>query len=409
MHLSRPTLPKLLLAAIALIVAFAGCDPKNTGGPGEVETGPRSIFALGSLQPASGLISITGTPGDRLKAIDPEVIENQPAPADGLLGVLASYDARLAQLEALRTRRKLAEEKQKVDLLLAQAQLRAAEAKVKEAEARKAEAKLQAGQVGNLQESVDIARDELESLVELQQSDPELVTDHQIRKQRNRMAKAESEVRLAAERIEPLSAAAQAALEAALANVEAAHVSVNSLRKNGALDALDKEIAVAEASLEQSLLWAPGADPSRITLDQAPTDSTVDSGDESDGRYTVLKVFTKPGELVSQMPVMQLADVSQIECVAEVYEADAHSIHLGQGATITSPAFSEVLKDGLRGEVTYVASLVGSPSLDARNPLAPKDRSVVEVRIALTDDNPDKLAEAAQRIGLQVTVRFDAE
>lgn len=57
----------------------------------------------------------------------------------------------------------------------------------------------------------------------------------------------------------------------------------------------------------------------------------------------------------------------------------------------------------------HISSLVGSPGLDARNPLAPKDRSIVEVRLAITTADKAKLAEAAKRIGLQVTVRFDAK
>ncbi|TWT35474.1 hypothetical protein KOR34_03660 [Posidoniimonas corsicana] len=398
--------PARLLPTLALGLALLGCRPGGPDTTEPVESGPRQIFALGTLQPAGGVISISGTPGDKLKALDPKVVENQPAPADGLLGVLASYDARHAQLEALRTRRTLADEKQRVDLLLAEAQLRGARAKVKEAEAKQAEARLQSEQVKHLDEAAAIARDELDSIVELRESDPELVTDHQVRKQRNRVARAESEVKLAQQRIAPMAEAAEAALQAAHSNVEAAEVSVDSLRKNGALEAIDKEIAVAQQALAQSVLWAPGADQSSVELDATPTDNQ-DAVDQP-RRYTVLKVFTKPGELVSQLPVMNVADVSEIECVAEVYEADAQEIFAGQGATITSPAFSEQLKDGLRGEVAYVSSVIGSPGLDARNPLAPKDRSIVEVRIKITTTDQAQLAEAAKRIGLQVKVRFDA-
>ncbi|TWT66281.1 hypothetical protein Pla123a_46750 [Posidoniimonas polymericola] len=394
-------------AAILLLAAMQiGCDQGARQQGKSAELGPRSVYALGTLQPTSGVISITGTPGDKLKSFDPQVAENELTPADGRLGVLASYDARHAQLEALRTRRRLAEEKQQVDLLLAQAQLRGARAKVKQAEANQAEARLQSAQVKNLEEAAAIARDELESIEDLRESDPELVTEHQVRKQRNRVARAESEVQLAAQRIAPMSEAAEAALQAAQSSVEAAEVSVESLKKNGTLDAIDTEIAVAQQSLAQSVLWAPGADTSHAEGD-APT-AAPDEPQPEPQRYTVLKIFTKPGEMVSQLPVIDLADVSEIECIAEVYEADAQEITLGQGATITSPAFSGQLSEGLRGEVQHISRMVGSPGLDARNPLAPKDRSIVEVRIAITTTDEAKLAEAAKRIGLQVTVRFDA-
>lgn len=403
MHSARCKAFSLVLPAV--IAGALGCQQTAPTGQTDDQEQDRTIYALGTLQPSSGLISITGTPGDRLKTIDPDVQENKPAPANGLLGVLTSYDLRYAQLEALRIRRDLAIQKQQVDKLLAEAQLQAAQAKVKEAEARKAEAQLQSSQIEHLIETAAIARDELESVEELRESDPELISPHQLRKQRNRVAQAESEVKLATQRVSPLVDAADAALQAARSNVQAAEVSLASLEQNHAIVAIEKEIAVAEETLEQSLLWAPGADVEQLKLNSNP--AVADS--EEDGRYTVLKVFTRPGEMVSQLPVMQLGDVRQLECVAEVYEADAQNIQLNQGATITSPAFSEQLQDGLRGEVKYIASLISSPGLDARNPLAPKDRSVVEVRIAITTDDPQALEEAAQRIGLQVTVQFDAE
>ncbi|MCA9239406.1 MAG: efflux RND transporter periplasmic adaptor subunit [Planctomycetales bacterium] len=402
------SIPQATLLLTLLVVGIAGCETARTTDAPPAASGPREIHALGELQPASGVISISGTPGDRLKTLDPDVVENQPAPANGLLGVLGSYDARLAQLDALRTRRDMAVEKQKVDLLLAQAQHDAAEARAREAEARLAEAGMQSEQVRHLKETAAIAREELQSLEQLSSSDPELITPHQLRKQRNEVARAESEVRLAERRVAPMTKAAQAAVDAANANVKASEVSIKSLQSNGPVEAIEKEIAVAEQSLQQSLLWAPGADPSAVSLDANPAKKDDTASADAKARYTVLKVFTKPGELVSQLPVMQLADVSSIECVAEVYEADAQDIRLGQGATITSPAFSQRLADGLRGKVTYIASVVSSPGLDPRNPLAPKDRSIVEVRIAISTDDEAKLAEAATRIGLQVSVKFDA-
>jgi hypothetical protein len=53
-----------------------------------------------------------------------------------------------------------------------------------------------------------------------------------------------------------------------------------------------------------------------------------------------------------------------------------------------------------------VGTVVASPNLTNRNPLAPSDRSVVEVVVAIDPADKDATAEAARRIGLQVTVEF---
>jgi hypothetical protein len=50
--------------------------------------------------------------------------------------------------------------------------------------------------------------------------------------------------------------------------------------------------------------------------------------------------------------------------------------------------------------------MVGSPGLTNRNPLAPSDRSVVEVVVAIDPADQAATAEAARHIGLQVTVEF---
>ncbi len=83
---------------------------------------------------------------------------------------------------------------------------------------------------------------------------------------------------------------------------------------------------------------------------------------------------------------------------------------------IRSPAFSGDFADGInpetkertggmKGRIERIGGMIGSPGLANRNPLAPADRSVVEVLVAIED--PAAIAEAARRVGLQVTVEFD--
>jgi HlyD family secretion protein len=131
----------------------------------------------------------------------------------------------------------------------------------------------------------------------------------------------------------------------------------------------------------------------------------------------VLKIFLRPGEFVAQTPIVQLADLRTMVCIAEVYEADVKEIEEGMGVTIRSPSFSGALADGdidpetgsrtggMRGTVERIGSMIAPPGLINRNPLAPADRSVVEVRITIDDD--EAVAHARSLVDLQVTVEFD--
>jgi hypothetical protein len=62
--------------------------------------------------------------------------------------------------------------------------------------------------------------------------------------------------------------------------------------------------------------------------------------------------------------------------------------------------------------VLRVGSIVSSAGLIQRNPLAPSDRSIVEVLIEIGGEKPADAAratrEAARHIGMQVTVEFGA-
>jgi HlyD family secretion protein len=192
----------------------------------------------------------------------------------------------------------------------------------------------------------------------------------------------------------PALTAAEKAVDAAQANVALAE---NNLKLANEVDqtlAVEMERKVAEQSRDQSVLRAP----------------QVEGGSN---QYTILRTLMQPGEFVAQIPVLEIGDLSRMTTVAEVYEADAKEIVEGQGAVIRSPAFAGKFADGaeggggIRGKVSRIGRLIASPGLTNRNPLAPSDRSVVEVEVAIDPADVAATEEAAKRIGLQVTVEFD--
>lgn len=409
----------LLACAVLVVACIAGCNQKSSGlAQGANQTRPRSIYALGQLEPASGIIAVSAIPGERLVELDPDVAENQRVPANGILGLLASYDVGKAQLTALVKKMQLTAKNSGLQVETAKAQKSQAEASLAQAQAKLKELGLQSIKLQALERSVQLATEEFIRLEALRLEDPELVTEHQLKKRENEMATASADFRIANESYESAKEAADKTVTAAQAQIRVADLTVQQLGQKFEEQAVEQEIDVAKETLKRSVLLAPNVAPDTLqnvleveTVEDHKPDSTDDRNP-----LTVLKIFLRPGEFVTQMPIMQLGDLSSMVCVAEVYEADVKDLQVGQAAVIRSPAFSGEFADGInpethertggmKGQIERIGGIIGSPGLANRNPLAPADRSVVEVRVAIED--PVAIAEAARRVGLQVTVEFE--
>ncbi|MDA0209699.1 MAG: biotin/lipoyl-binding protein [Cyanobacteria bacterium FC1] len=111
----------------------------------------------------------------------------------------------------------------------------------------------------------------------------------------------------------------------------------------------------------------------------------------------ILEVHTRPGETLSDNGVVDLGQTDRMEAIAEVYQTDIGKVRQGQTAIITSDSF-----DGeLRGTVRLVGLQVGQQSVFSNQPGENLDRKVVEVRIRL---NPEDSQRVADLTHLQVQV-----
>ena len=213
------------------------------------------------------------------------------------------------------------------------------------------------------------------------------MTETQLRRKRNAADQAAKEYEVKQLTHAAALKAAQAAIDAAEENVRLAQINLD-LAKNVDRNAVTEiEKKVAEETLEQSVLRTPKA---RIG---------------GSGKFRILKILVEPGEFITQLPVMQIGDVSRMTCVAEVYEADVKDVKEGQWVTIHSPALAGDFADGdpkdpgkggLPGRVVRVGSLVAGAGLMQRNPLAPSDRSIVEVLIEIGNEDPEETAQATE-------------
>jgi len=435
--------------AVALFASLLGCD--RGASPEDIvstEQQQRTIYALGHISPATGVIDIRATPGDRLKAYI-NVVEDEIAPEDGILGLLSSYDMGRAQLNALLKKRELTLQKHAQQIQLAEAQLAQAIASKAQTQAKLTELALQRGRLEALRVARDLAEGEFQRLEKLRSSDPELVTKHQLDKQKNRMNLASEDYKIARDTHTSATTATELAVSAAEANVSVAKITKQQAAKNFEKLVVDQEIEVAREVLKRSILVAPHESPAAMqTLlladvndeslnNQETQDNQETQATDDKPQYTVLKVHLHLGEVVTQGPILQLGDLRNMVCVAEVHESDVKELSVGQTVTIRSPAFSgqfadgtldtttKVRSGGMKGHVVRIGRMIVSPGLSNRNPLAPIDRSVVEVRIEIDDDqvasndlSPTAIqaeqgktgtatAHASRHVGLQVTVEFD--
>lgn len=147
---------------------------------------------------------------------------------------------------------------------------------------------------------------------------------------------------------------------------------LNALRAE--LDSAKAEAQLADEQLKQSVLPAPM------------------SG-------TVLKIHAWPGERVGDAGVVEMADLSALDVVAEIYERDMPRVRVGQTARIFVPG----MEDAFDGEVRELGFLVRKNDVNDTDPLADRDNRVIEVRITLPATAVERLRHL---LYMQVDVRL---
>lgn len=116
----------------------------------------------------------------------------------------------------------------------------------------------------------------------------------------------------------------------------------------------------------------------------------------------ILKIHTRPGEVVGDRGILALGQTQQMNVVAEVYELDVAHVQVGQSATITSDVFPGTL----HGEVAQVGFQVNPQNILSTDPVADVDQRIIEVKIRL---DPNDSQQVASLTNLQVSVVIDLE
>jgi HlyD family secretion protein len=115
----------------------------------------------------------------------------------------------------------------------------------------------------------------------------------------------------------------------------------------------------------------------------------------------VLKIHTRPGELVGLQGIISLGQTVRMVAVAEVYELDVRRIQIGQTATAISKnnAFPEML----RGKVVEVGLEINKQDVLNTDPAAKFDARVVEVKVLL-DESSSRRVAGLTNLSIQVSI-----
>lgn len=390
---SRPgRVSPALLGSLALNAAllaglgytqFARPNATPTPTPESGSVAQDSVQALGRLQPAGGLVSVFGPPGERVVSLAVK-LGAEVRPGEPLLTLsgeaergltLKALDAQIGEAKALR-----------------EAATRAKTAKLADvdAEVRQAKAKLGADlaaldarlEVVTLQEGR--AAGELARLVKVK-AEGAPVAEQDLVQLRTAAAQAKAE-------LDAIRVQKSKAVEQQVAGEEAA------VAKRATL------LAEADRALAQIPLESLAA--SRLVALQKVADAAVTA--PAAGR--VVKLAARVGDTLTTMPALQLADTGRMVVVAEVYESSVPTLRgwLAGGREVKVEVAARV--EGAKPTTLVgAARLAGVAPMIAKNsvfPLGPRedtDRRVVEVEVQL-DDSSSRLA--ADFIGLQVAVKF---
>ncbi len=278
-------------------------EPKPTP---KVVSPPRGASALGRIQPEGSVISLGISLPDQLAKLF--VQEGQEVNQGAKLAELASHGDRQLELNLLDYQIKEASLKLKEIDRSGALQVALDSMQVKQIEAQgRIDIKMQKLKVDFLTKQAAQAQEGLDRIAPLT-----AVSKQEKDQQELAVLQSQSELAGASGLLEKLTQGTELNLELAKARMDLTRATLDRTRQEVPLDTLKQQREMAAARLAQTFITAP-----------------------SPGK--ILKILAHPGELVgAPQPILQMADLSKMVVLAEVYETDIRKVYLGQRADITS-------------------------------------------------------------------------
>lgn len=348
--------------------------------PAEGTTKER-VGALGRIQPAGGVVPVYGPPGDRIAKLYP-VAPGATLRAGDPVAELASRKDRLLEVRVAETQLTEAKTARDASERAGKKKITAAEAELNQAKANKVSdlAAIDA-KIAFLKLQTEAAAKQVARLKTLKEKGV-TVADEDVEKAELLKAQADAE---------------QVATKATRDKTETTYTETEK--------AAQARIDSAKAELEEALARAPiKSSEEKLELARQLSELTVIKAPVSG---TVLKVTGREGQPTGMEPILQLADLSKMTVVAEVYESDVAQIATwvragAVPAEASNPALPKALKGSVRTEAD-ITRMIARNQVFAMGPREDADRRVVEVVVHLDDADA---ATAGRFVGLQVSVAF---
>jgi ABC exporter DevB family membrane fusion protein len=343
-----------------------GNQPRQSGPIQSRREAPtkRSVFALGTLEPRGGAVLVTsplvGTAIREVLAKEGQIVRRGET--------LIALDSTVPEeeLRIIQSQRAQALERQQTEVALATQRVEAADLALEQAQkARGLELESQRKQLDVSMTKVEQAQDDLSRLEKLEGGPRPLVSTQQVEHQKTLVKLATAEHSAAKVALQRLEQALNFNEQKAESEKRAAEESLAIAKKGTPVSTLDRQIKLAEYKVVQTKVTAPSAG-------------------------TVISVLAHSGELVSTQPLMQIADLSALECLAEVDVADLPTLKDKRDAFITCRAFRGTK---IKATIERIRNVAGAATLRPVDPRRTVDRTVTTVVLKVD------AAEAAKLIG----------
>ncbi|MFT0786533.1 ABC exporter membrane fusion protein [Synechococcus sp. OH20] len=340
----------------------------------EIRLPPR-IGALGRLEPEGEVVRVAGPPGERLGEL--LVAEGDRVVAGQVLARLENYGERLAEREYAAAQLQEARARLEAETRFGQAQVEEARTRLNRLdEPQQLQIRSQEAVVERLRAELADAEANLARFQTLWQEGA--ISQQELDQKALLVRQRQEDLRAAEATLDQLRLARERDLRNAQAQVQAAEAGLRRAQAQVQLGSLARNLELAEARLERTLIRAPRAG-------------------------QVLKIHTHPGEVIAaDKGILELGNTDQMMVVAEVYETDILRVRPGQRATISNRALPETLQ----GRVERLGLQIGKKDVLNTDPAADVDARVVEVYIRL---DPESSARVAGLTNLQVDVAIEVE
>lgn len=113
----------------------------------------------------------------------------------------------------------------------------------------------------------------------------------------------------------------------------------------------------------------------------------------------ILRIHSRASERIGDNGLLELADLTQLDVVAEVYETDLHRVKAGQIGCISGAGFNQTYL----AQVRELGHLVRKNDINDTDPLSDRDNRIIEVRLTLEES---AIEDLQHQIFRQVKVRI---